>query len=392
MLHALILALAFSLAQAFSFDELITQITMLPPAARAHHVERYLDGRHLPIVESDTLLTFIWYGVADSVFVNGALQDGWGAPARMASLPCTDSARGATLYYKRYVVPRDARLEYKFIVNGTHILDPANIRLTPEGDFSNSEAVMPGFVRTPYTAYRAEREHGAVDTILFAPKDTTIRPRKVFVFIPPGYAGQQDLPSVYVHDGETALRHMCVTTILENMIADGSMVPVIAVFVPFVERNEEYLGPKHTRYVNALADELVPMVDGRYRTAREAQRRGTMGISNGGHLALAMGLARPDVFGACAGQSSTITPVLNALTDMRLRSAPLPKWFRVYQQCGRYDIVDAQYRFLDMNREFSRLLARLNIRHVYVETSDGHDWPSWRERVPDILRFFFMPN
>ena len=392
MLHALILALALSLAQVASFDAFLKRITMLPPAERAPHVEQYLAGRHLPIIESDTLLTFVWYGVADSVFVNGALQEGWRSPARMESLPCTDSARGATVYYKHYVVPRDARLEYKFIVNGTHILDPANVRLTPDGDFSNSEAVMPGFVRSPYTAYRAGTKHGIVDTILFTPKDTTIRPRPVYVYLPPGYAGQRDLPSVYVHDGETALRHMSVTLILENMIADGSMVPVIAVFVPFVERDAEYLGLKHTRYANCLADELVPMVDGRYRTARDPQRRGTMGISNGGHLALAMGLARPDVFGACAGQSSTITPVLNALVDVRLRQAPLPGWFRVYQQCGRFDIVDASYRFLNMNREFSRMLARLNIRHVYVETSDGHDWPSWRERVPEILRFLFMPN
>ena len=251
---------------------------------------------------------------------------------------------------------------------------------------------MPGFVRTPYAIYQAGTEHGTMDTILFTPKDSTIRPRRIYVFLPPGYAGQHDLPSVYVHDGETALRHMSVTTILENMIADGSMVPAIAVFVPFVERDQEYLGPKHTRYVNTLADELVPLIDGRYRTAKGPQRRGTMGISNGGHLALAMGLARPDVFGACAGQSSTITPVLNALLDVRLRYAPLPGWFRVYQQCGRFDIVAPGYRFLEMNREFSGMLARLNIRHVYVETSDGHDWPSWRERVPEILRFLFMPN
>ena len=392
MLHAVILLLALSVAQAGSFDAFLKRMAMVRPAERAPHVEQYLAGRHLPIIESDTLLTFVWYGVADSVFVNGALQDGWRAPARMESLPCTDSASGASLFYKQYAAPRDARLEYKFIVNGMHILDPANVRLTPDGDFANSEAVMPGFVQTPYAIYQAGTEHGTMDTILFTPKDSTIRPRRIYVFLPPGYAGQHDLPSVYVHDGETALRHMSVTTILENMIADGSMVPAIAVFVPFVERDQEYLGPKHTRYVNTLADELVPLIDGRYRTAKGPQRRGTMGISNGGHLALAMGLARPDVFGACAGQSSTITPVLNALLDVRLRYAPLPGWFRVYQQCGRFDIVAPGYRFLEMNREFSGMLARLNIRHVYVETSDGHDWPSWRERVPEILRFLFMPN
>ncbi|MBP1655588.1 MAG: putative esterase [Bacteroidetes bacterium] len=405
MTHLLLLVPTLLLAQGLSFDGLLRQIGPMPPAQRTAHVETFLAGRALPLVESDTLLTFVWYGVADSVFVNGALQDGWSKPARMDQIRCAATESGPSIFYKRYTVPRDARLEYQLVVNGRSMLDPGNVRRTANGDFSNSEAVMPGFVATHWTAVRAEVPHGTLDTLLFTPRDTTLRARRVIVYVPPGVSRvdhartpakqpgdivSADLPSIYIHDGESALRYMAVTTILENMLAARELPPVVAVFVPPVERSAEYAGAKLTPFINALADELVPMIEQRYPVAPVSAKRGTMGISHGGHVAIAAGLARPDVFGLCSGQSPTITPILSVLLDVRKRSAPFPSGFRLYQQCGLFDIVSEQYRFLTLNREFSRQVDALPIQHLYAETSDGHDWPSWRERVPEILRFFFM--
>jgi enterochelin esterase-like enzyme len=405
MTHMLLLLPALLILQDLSFDGLLRQISPMPPAQRAPHVEAFLAGRALPLVESDTVLTFVWYGAADSVFVNGALQGGWSKPARMERMGCAATETGPSLFYKRYTVPRDARLEYKLIVNGTSMLDPGNVRLTPNGDFSNSEAVMPGFVPTHWTSPRADVPHGRLDSLMFAPVDTTLRPRRVIVCVPPGVSGTgptpnpagesgshlpAGLPSIYIHDGESALRYLAVTPTLDNMLAKGEIPPVVAVFVPPVERYAEYAGAKLTAFINALADELVPMIEQRYPVARASAQRGTMGISHGGHVAIAAGLARPDVFGLCAGQSPTITPILSVLLDVRKRSAPFPPGFRLYQQCGLFDIVAKEYDFLTLNRWFSKQVDALPIRHLYVETSDGHDWPSWRERVPVILRFFFM--
>lgn len=405
MTHLLLLLPALLLLQGLSFEGLLRQIGPMPPAQRAPRVEAFLSGRTLPLMEADTVLTFVWYGVADSVFVNGALQGGWSKPARMERIHCSTSESGPSLFYRRYAVPRDARLEYQLIVNGRSMLDPGNVRLTPNGDFSNSEAVMPGFVPTHWTSPRADVPPGRLDTLTFTPGDTTLRPRRVIVYVPPGVSrtgpapkpsGETGddltagLPSIYIHDGESALRYMAVTSVLDNMRAEGEIPPVVAVFVPPVERNAEYAGAKLTGFINALADELVPMIERRYPVARASARRGTMGISHGGHVAIAAGLARPDVFGLCAGQSSTITPVLSVLLDVRKRSSPFPPGFRLYQQCGLFDIVSKEYEFLTLNRGFSKQVGALPIRHLYVETSDGHDWPSWRERVPAILRFFFM--
>jgi enterochelin esterase family protein len=388
MLSVLLLAGTVLWSANLPFHEFLHRLETLPVDQRAHNVEQYLAGRRLPLIDADTLLTFVWYGTADSVFVNGSLQDGWRKPVRMDRLLCTTAPRGASLFYKQYTVPRDAHLEYQFKVDTLYMLDPGNVRVTPNGDFSNSEAVMPGFQPTRWTAYRPAVSHGRLDTLLFTPRDTTLLPRRIFVYVPPG----EKLASIYVHDGETALRYMFVTTILDNMLAEKELPPVLAVFVPSIERGEEYVGRKLIRYTNALADELVPMIEKRYGTAQSPALRGTMGISFGGDMALAAGLLRPDVFGACAGQSSGISPLLSALVDVRKRSAQLPREFALYLQVGRFDIITEEGSLFEMNRQFHRDLSGLHIRHLYVESNDGHDWPSWRERVPDILRFFFKPQ
>ncbi len=131
------------------------------------------------------------------------------------------------------------------------------------------------------------------------------------------------------------------------------------------------------------------MIDRRYRTARDPARRGVMGISDGGYIALAMLLARTDVFHCAAGQSSTIHPALSQMLALRQRYAPLPSTLRLYLDCGRYDIVDGEYNFPGLNRNFSRELESYGVRHRYREVSDGHDWASWRERMPEIFEYLF---
>jgi enterochelin esterase-like enzyme len=286
-------------------------------------------------------------------------------------------------------VPPDSRLEYKFVVDGVYQLDPGNRRMTPPGDFQNSEAVMPGFRMSPLSGKREGIKRGTVDTLKFASRDPKIKPRSVTVYLPPGYGSLSNLPVVYVHDGESAFRYAAFANIIDNLIADGQLPPIIGVFVPPVERNHEYVGLATPDFIAAFCDELVPLVDSVYRTSRNLEQRGVMGISSGGHIALAMAVVRPDCFRRAAGQSSTISPILRTALAVRRQSSPLPPTMKVWMDWGSYDIKDDTYDFPAQNREFSKELAREDITVRSREVHDGHDWASWRERTPEILRFFF---
>jgi enterochelin esterase family protein len=388
MIAFLVLLAGLSLPSGSGFEAFLAKVTALPPSTRNGAVRAYLDGRRLPVIEADSVLVFLWFGQAESVYVNGSLQNGWRHPEKLERLPC---AGDTSLFHKRYIVPSDAALEYQLVVDGKYGLDPGNARTTPDGDFPNSQAVMPRFRPTPWAAVNPHVPRGSVDTLMFSPADTGLAPRQVFVYRPHGAPPEGGYALAVVHDGGTALRFLSLTTIADNMIAAAEVPPFIAAFVPAVERGPEYLGLKLPRYLNALADELVPMIQRRYGTARDPFRCASLGISNGGHVALLSPLLRGDVFGLCAGQSSTIDQDLLVALDLRGRHAPLPPETRIYQQVGSFDIVSGEYHFPERNRMFSALLARTGVHYRFVESSDGHEWPAWRERVPEILRFLFKP-
>ena len=138
--------------------------------------------------------------------------------------------------------------------------------------------------------------------------------RPVWVYLPPGYDDEpaRSYPSVYVIQGYTghvamwrnrsAYRQPFPET-ADAVFAGGQAPPAIVVYVDawtayggsqFVD------SPGTGRYHSYLCDEVVPWVDGRYRTVADAGHRAIMGKSSGGFGAMITPMLRPDLFGALA--------------------------------------------------------------------------------------------
>jgi S-formylglutathione hydrolase FrmB len=138
--------------------------------------------------------------------------------------------------------------------------------------------------------------------------------RPLWVYLPPGYEDDpaRSYPSVYVIQGYTghvtmwrnrsAYRQPFPET-ADAVFAGGQAPPAIVVYVDawtayggsqFVD------SPGTGRYHSYLCDEVVPWVDGRYRTLAGAGHRAIMGKSSGGFGAMITPMLRPDLFGALA--------------------------------------------------------------------------------------------
>ena len=138
--------------------------------------------------------------------------------------------------------------------------------------------------------------------------------RPLWVYLPPGYEDDpaRSYPSVYVIQGYTghitmwrnrsAYRQPFPET-ADAVFAAGQAPPAIVVYVDawtayggsqFVD------SPGTGRYHSYLCDEVVPWVDGRYRTVADAGHRAIMGKSSGGFGAMITPMLRPDLFGALA--------------------------------------------------------------------------------------------
>ncbi len=395
MRYCIIVLLTFlflSTVSAQTFTQFVQRLETLSPAQRTGAVEKFFSANHnIPIIEQDSLLHFVFYGKAGSVSVNGNLQH-WNTPDSMKRMECGDS----TFFYRTFVAPSNARLDYQMIVDGNYQLDPRNPHHTPSGFGTHSEVRMPKFIASPYLAIRTDIPHGTIDSLgpfmnIPSPLCRYLPAARVIkVYKPAGYDTLSNLSSIYIHDGIEAIDFACVPIIIDNLIAEKKIQPIIAVFIPPVHRYDEYFGKMKDRYVKYLSEGLVPLIDHLYRTEPTSQKRAMIGISDGAYFSLHAVLSRPDIFQNVGGQSTTITPLLIDLTKKQSNTNKISPQLKIYLDCGRFDIKENDnFNFLEMNKNYSALLSSLRIPHYFKEVNDGHEWASWRERMPGMFIYFF---
>ena len=138
--------------------------------------------------------------------------------------------------------------------------------------------------------------------------------RPLWVYLPPGYDDDPDrrYPAVYVIQGYTGHLEMWrnrapfrqpFTETADAVFASGQAPGTLVVYV---DAWTSYGGsqfvdsPGTGRYHSYLCDEVVPWVDGRYRTLPAAAHRAITGKSSGGFGAMITPMLRPDLFGALA--------------------------------------------------------------------------------------------
>jgi enterochelin esterase family protein len=379
----LILGLLLNGISETSFENFLESLQSQTAIKRNETVEEYLHNKKiLPLIEKDSLVHFIWNGKADQVFLAGDLQ-GWAYQDSMNKINCGEKS----LFYKSFTLPSDSRIDYRFIVDGVEVYDPGNPRRVP-GLGPHSELVMPNFKFTNTTQYRDNIKHGRLDSLFFSSKNEQIEDRPIKIYLPSNYDTSDDLPLLFVNDGFEALVNSNYKNVLDNLIADRKIVPIVAVFIPPVDRDEEYVWAKNDIFISTLSQEILPLINERYKVTSRAMNRAIMGVSNGGHLALATGFVHPELFCKVAGQSSTLDPSLyQKLSEFKKSRAVCPE-FKLYIDVGRYDL-NTRWSYLETNREFHQKLLELQIPHVYQEFNDGHEWAGWRERTEQILLFFF---
>jgi hypothetical protein len=138
--------------------------------------------------------------------------------------------------------------------------------------------------------------------------------RPLWVYLPPGYDREPDrrYPSIYEIQGLTGQLDMWrnrtafrknFPELLDEFVASGEIPPCIVVFVDCWTSlgGSQFLdSPGTGRYHTYLCEEIVPWVDGRYRTMPGREHRGIVGKSSGGYGAMVTPMLRPDLWGGLA--------------------------------------------------------------------------------------------
>ena len=286
------------------------------------------------------------------------------------------------------IFPSDARLDYKIVVSGNWMLDPANSYIQYSGFGPNSELRMPDWQYPQETllgenVVRGQLSENFTIQSNVANLNYTIQYK---VCTPAGYDALSNLPVIYVTDGhEYSDEQMgSMLTVMDNLIFNQTIQPVIAVFID--PRNPSNLSENrrgseyrsNIKYADFVADELVPVIDAQHRTNASPSARAILGTSLGGWNAAFFGLERSDVFKLIAIHS----PAFNSAIIQSYESSPLLP-LKIFMSTGV--IYDTE----DQARSMKSVFDQKGYPLLYREVNEGHSWGNWRALIEEPLVYFF---
>ncbi len=141
--------------------------------------------------------------------------------------------------------------------------------------------------------------------------------RALPIYLPPGYDDQpeQRYPVVWVLApfGSWGERYFNLQAWDENIVqrmdrltGEGKVKPAILAFPDCFTSfgGSQYVNSSAVgNYQDYVIKELIPLIDGTFRTQSDRDRRGVLGYSSGGYGALMLAMKHPNVFGAMACHS-----------------------------------------------------------------------------------------
>ncbi len=286
-------------------------------------------------------------------------------------------------------IPRDAYVEYAFLEPNSQeqILDPLNPHFINNGVGSwNNFFYMPETMPSPFSIRRADVRTGTltrhrVDTWLMQDDGE----RDVYLYAPPA---RGPVPLLIVYDGPDYLHRARLTTIVENLIADGRIRPIAVAFLQNARsrRNVEYLCSDAT--ISWLDKEILPLARRHLRLVNVKEKPGSyavLGASAGGIMAMYTGLRMPEIFGKVLSQSGVFALEGRDFAAVDLVNHRHAHDLKIWMDCGILDDL------LEDNRRMSRLLQEQEYNVTYREFSGGHNYTSWRDDLWRGLEALFPP-
>ena len=365
--------------------------------------------------EQQMLVTFLWRGDEETrnVVVIGGLA-GWDDFKEQQMTRLLES----NVWYRTYRGDRTLRTTYRLGVNDSleplnrenwlersaswrH--DPLNPRtfLFPkdEEDPDDRESLvsaleLPGAPEQPYITSRPDVPAGKLE--MYRLRSVLLEnERRVWVYTPPCYSNSGEPYGLFVvFDGLAYLELIPTPVILDNLLAEGKIPPLVTVLIdslPQEVRNREL--PCHQPFVDFLTKELLSWVRERYDITDDPTRTIVGGSSYGGLAATFAALRAPEVFGNVLSQSGSFWfPPERAkehewLARQFVLNPKLPLHF--YLDVGlREDgpTPDNGPSQVVVNRHMRDVLQAKGYPVQYAEFMGGHDYICWRGTLADGLQ------
>ncbi|MGE5611753.1 MAG: alpha/beta hydrolase [Bacillota bacterium] len=264
--------------------------------------------------------------------------------------------------------------------------------------------ILPALPAPDDTSFYANKDnvpHGKVEIVQY--KTSAGVEKRMHVYLPPGYDTETDrrYPVLYLnHGGGENDSHWTATNprsggyahlILDNLIADRKARPMIIV-MPNTSRLVSGTPPKPGQddaCTKEFLQDILPYIDGHYRTRTNRESRAVAGLSMGGFVTLNTGLTHLETFGELYVFSSGYWPeqlpafqenIKALLSDLSINDR-----FRmpIYFAAGETDIA------LFNSQRTLAVFNNHGVRSFWVLSSHGHEWLNWRRYLYQTAQIMF---
>jgi enterochelin esterase-like enzyme len=246
--------------------------------------------------------------------------------------------------------------------------------------------------------------HGLVSENIYFSKITNSF-RRCFVYTPAGYETDTKTryPVLYLQHGsfedETGWASQGkANLILDNLIAAGKAVSMIIVmdngYAYKPQTGEATQGRPASVFEEVMVNEIIPMIDSKFRTLDDRNHRAIAGLSMGANQTMRIIMNNLDKFGSYGGFSGTsnypstadIDPV--TFLDGKFNDgAAFNKQIKVFWLgLGTKE----PNPFPGSVGAFRKMLERQGIKYVYYESpGTAHEWLTWRRDLHQYAQLLF---
>jgi enterochelin esterase family protein len=281
---------------------------------------------------------------------------------------------------------------YSFTVDGTATADPVNPRIKLRARTSASLLEIPA---DPPALWQArDVPHGAVEINWEKSKAISGETRPVWIYTPPGYEKSSGrYPVLYLLHGsnDTPAGWTMVggaNFIFDNLIAEKQAAPMIVAMpfghaLPFGAAR----GPKSNDQVfeEYLLQDVIPLVEAKYRVAPGRLSRAIAGLSMGGGQSLSIGFGHLDLFSAIGAFSAAVpadfeTRYADALKHSAETNAKLKV---LWLGCGKQDSL------FPRSQKLADLFEAHQIKHAFRAIDGFHTYAVWRKFLAEMAPLLF---
>ena len=286
----------------------------------------------------------------------------------------------------------------KFLPNSVHEKEVSKIELKPDD--------KPAF-NNPPTGFRDKRDNivqGTIATVKYDSKTLGTR-REMMVYTPPGYSVGKKYPVIYLLHGLNAGNGQWpywvrANDIIDNLIADGKIKPVIMVF-PNGNTNVTVENPKPDEqeerksgfkgygmsFENDLLKDIIPYIESHYSVYTDRKHRALVGLSMGGGQTLNIGLSHINTFAYVGGMSSAPnTNEFGGLSDTKLLPdlvAAKKKLKMLWLACGNKDGL------FYVSQRVHQYLKKEAVPHIWHVDDNAHDDIEWANNLYYFAQHIF---